>query len=228
MNNYRDPKTGRYVPSPANRTQQLIKALYDAFDSFNKEFAEGKLPQVILTIQNKGRSSALGWFGHAFWQDKLTTDTVGEINLSAEHISRGKHGCLETLLHEMAHLWNAAVENIRDCSGSQYHNKNFKVAAERFGLKVRRTATRGWAFTSLDDAGTKAIDALSIEDELFQGLKRRVSRPKDKRYVSLVVDLDAMDHINTIKEKLAGSSGKKVSQKHVVQQALQLLNDYVS
>lgn len=227
MNKYRDPKTGRYVPSPANRTQLLIKSLYQAFDYFNKEFAESKLPQVIITIQNKGRSSALGWFGDGFWQDKLTTDTVGEINLSAEHISRGKESCLETLLHEMAHLWNAAVVNIRDCSGSQYHNKHFKKAAEQFGLKVTRTATRGWAYTTLDKEARKAISKLDIDEDLFQGLKRRSTRPRDKRYVSLVVDLDAMDYIESIKEKLAASSGQKVSQKHVVQQALQLLNDYV-
>jgi len=228
MNKYRDPKTGRYVPSPANRTQQLIKTLYQAFDSFNKEFADGRLPEVIITIQNKGRSSALGWFGHGFWQDKLTTNTVGEINLSAEHISRGRHGCLETLLHEMAHLWNAAVVDVKDCSGSQYHNKNFKIAAEMFGLKVTRTATRGWAHTSLDEKASKAIRRLKIDEGLFQGLKRRVSSPKVKRYASLVVDLEAMKNIESIKDKLTTSSGKKVSQKHVVQQALQLLNDYVS
>ena len=227
MNKYRDLKTGRYVLSPASRTQQLIKTLYSAFDTFNKKFAEGKLPEVIITIQNKGRSSALGWFGHGYWQDKLTSDTVGEINLSAEHIARGKDGCLETLLHEMVHLWNAAVVNVKDCSGSQYHNKNFKSAAEMFGLKVSRTATRGWSSTSLDTKARAAVDAFEVDDNLFKGLKRRSNTPKDKRYVSLVVDLAAMDHIDTIKSRLEITTGKKVSQKYIVQHALELLNNAV-
>ena len=97
-----------------------------------------------------------------------------------------------------------------------------------FGLKVERTTTRGWSQTSLNRPATEAIKRLNIDEGLFQGLKRRVSAPKAKRYVSLVVDLEAMDNIETIKDKLATASGKKISQKHVVQQALQLLNDYVS
>lgn len=214
MNKYRDTKTGRYVHSPANRTKQLINELYRAFDRFNQQFAEGKLPEVVITIQNKGRANALGWFGDNFWKDRLTNNTVGEINLSAEHISRGKHACMETLLHEMAHLWNAAVLKIKDCSGSQYHNKRFKTAAERFGLSVERDGSRGWAFTSLNEPAKQAIDNINIDETLFTGLRRRQFTRSEKKYVSLVVDLDSVDIISSIKDRLG------LSQKQVVQQAI--------
>ena len=222
MNKYRDAKTGKFTSSPAIRTKNLISELYRAFDYFNDHFAEGKLPQVVITIQNKGRSSALGWFGNNFWRDNITAQTVGEINLSAEHLSRGLNSCMNTLLHEMAHLWNAAVVQEKDCSGAQYHNKRFKTAAEKFGLTVKRHATRGWATTYLDDEAIKAVRKLDISEELFKGLKRLKSPSREKKYVSLVVDVDAVSYIESIKTKLHGKGN--VSQKQIVQLALESLD----
>ena len=113
----RDQKTGRFISNPAARSQKLYNELYRAFDHFNNAFADNKLPKVVITIQESGRRNAYGWFGNGFWSDRLAGDSVPEINLSAEYLSRGPDGLLETLLHEMAHLWNATVEQVRDCSG---------------------------------------------------------------------------------------------------------------
>lgn len=188
-NQYRDQKTGRYISSPASRSQQLHNELYRAFDFFNNVFADGKLPKVVITIQESGRRNAYGWFGNGFWTDRLAGDHVPEINLSAEYLSRGSNGLLETLLHEMAHLWNATVENIRDCSGGQYHNKHFKTAAERFGLKVSRDGKRGWAYTALTDVSREAISELNPDTQLFKSLKRKTIKKSEDRYFSLIVNL---------------------------------------
>lgn len=188
-NQYRDQKTGRYISSPASRSQQLHNELYRAFDFFNNVFADGKLPKVVITIQESGRRNAYGWFGNGFWTDRLAGDHVPEINLSAEYLSRGSNGLLETLLHEMAHLWNATVENIRDCSGGQYHNKHFKTAAERFGLKVSRDGKRGWAYTALTDVSREAISELNPDTQLLKSLKRKTIKKSEDRYFSLIVNL---------------------------------------
>ena len=137
-NPYRDQKTGRYISSPASRSQQLHNELYRAFDFFNNVFAENKLPKVVITIQESGRRNAYGWFGNGFWTDRLAGEAVPEINLSAEYLTRGPEGLLETLLHEMAHLWNASVTKIRDCSGGQYHNKHFKKACLLYTSTIPR------------------------------------------------------------------------------------------
>jgi hypothetical protein len=191
--NCRDKKTGRFIKNPASRSQELYSELYRAFDIFNNVFAEGKLPKVVITIQESGRRNAYGWFGNGFWSDRLAGETVPEINLSAEYMSRGREGLLETLLHEMAHLWNATVDQIKDCSGGQYHNKHFKTAAERFGLEVSRDGTRGWAYTKLTDRSREAIDALNVSEDLFKGLKRRKAPKKADRYFSLIVNLELKD-----------------------------------
>jgi hypothetical protein len=207
-NTYRDQKTGRYISSPAARSQQLYNELYRAFDLFNITFADGKLPKVVITIQESGRRNAYGWFGNGFWTDRLAGDSVPEINLSAEYLSRGPEGLLETLLHEMAHLWNATVANVRDCSGGQYHNKRFKEAAERFALEVSRDGKRGWAYTKLTDDSRAAIAELNPEEELFKGLKRKTIKKAEDRYFSLIVNLDLKEPLKEAIE-LAGCSQRQ-------------------
>lgn len=190
MNTYRDKTTGRFITDPANRSRKLHDELYRAFDHFNELFADNKLPKVVITIQESGRRNAYGWFGNGFWTDSLAGDSVPEINLSAEYLSRGATGLLETLLHEMAHLWNACVDNVRDCSGGQYHNKHFKHAAERFGLEVKRDGTRGWAYTKLTETSQAAIDSLQPDRDVFKSLRRKRVKSTQDRYFSLIVNLD--------------------------------------
>lgn len=220
-NKYRDKKTGRYISSPAARSQRLYTELYRAFDVFNRVFADNKLPNVVITIQESGRRNAYGWFGNGFWTDRLAGEAVPEINLSAEYLSRGPRGLLETLLHEMAHLWNATVADVRDCSGGQYHNKHFKTAAERFGLHVERDGKRGWAYTKLTDTSTQVIDELSVDESLFKGLKRKQIGSRADRYFSLIVNLELKEPLKQAIDK----SGMK--QRQFVETAiLNLINEY--
>mgnify|MGYP001591900978 CR=1 FL=1 len=213
-NTYRDKKTGQYISSPASRSQQLYTELYRAFDLFNTTFADGKLPNVVITIQESGRRNAYGWFGNGFWKDNLVGDSVPEINLSAEYLSRGASCLLETLLHEMAHLWNACVEKVSDCSGGQYHNKKFKIAAERFGLSVERSGAKGWAFTKLDEPGLKAIEEVNPNESLFTGLRRKNVKKTHDRYFSLIVNSSYKDRLKSV----VNISG--ISQREFVEQAL--------
>ena len=218
MNNnktiYRDVKTGRFIANPADRSRQMHDELYRAFDYFNEVFAENKLPKVVITIQESGRRNAYGWFGNGFWSDNLAGESVPEINLSAEYTSRGAKALLETLLHEMAHLWNATVGNVRDCSGGQYHNKHFKSAAERFGLEVKRDGTRGWAYTKLTETSEKAIEMLDVNEQLFEGLRRKTKSSKPDRYFSLIVNVDLKQPL----KNAIDASGMK--QREFVEQAI--------
>ena len=215
--NYRDKKTGRYISSPAARSQQLYSELYRAFDIFNTTFADNKLPKVVITIQESGRRNAYGWFGNGFWKDNLVGDSVPEINLSAEYLSRGANCLLETLLHEMAHLWNACVEKVSDCSGGQYHNKKFKIAAERFGLSVERSGTRGWSHTKLDQLAVDAIKKVDADESLFNGLRRKNIKKVHDRYFSLIVNSSYKERLKRVVE------ASSLSQREFVEAALDKL-----
>ena len=56
---YRDKATGRFIKSPASRSQELYSELYRAFDMFNAVFADNKLPKVVITIQESGKVKQL-------------------------------------------------------------------------------------------------------------------------------------------------------------------------
>lgn len=217
MNNkptYRSASTGKFTSSPATKMKQIYDSLYRAFDHFNKTFADNKLPKPVITIQESGRKNAYGWFGNSFWVDKDMQASVPEINLSAEYLARGVNGILETLLHEMAHYYNA-INDIRDCSSGQYHNKHFKRAAEMFGLSVERGGNRGYAYTSLTETSQHAIDQLKLDDSLFTDIKRkRVAPMREKKYISLVVSADIEDML------LQGLENSGLSQKQFVEQAV--------
>jgi len=188
-NKYRD-KMGRYTLDPGKRSRLVLEELYRAFDFFNDKFASGKLPKVIITIQESGRRNALGWYGKSFWSDSTCGEGVCEINISAEHLNRSAESILETLLHEMAHLKNS-TENIRDCSSGQYHNKFFKQAAECFGLSVERSGTRGWSTTSLTEVSRNAIKDMNPNVDILTSLKRKTHKVERKRrYISLIISAE--------------------------------------
>lgn len=211
---YRSASNGRFTSSPATKMKRIYSELYRAFDHFNKVFANSSLPKPVITIQESGRRNAYGWFGKSLWVDKDMNTSVPEINLSAEYLARGADGILETLLHEMAHYHNA-INDVRDCSSGQYHNKHFKRAAEMFGLHVERGGTRGYAFTSLTEVSKKAIDDLKIDDSLFKDIRRRKVGPRsEKKYISLVVSAELEQLLNDAVER------QGVSQKQFVERAI--------
>ena len=212
---YRSPKTGRFVDAPSKRNQALVNELYRAFDFFNEVFADKKLPKCIITIQNKGRRNACGWFSYGRWDDNVTSKGIPEINISAEYAAGGATPILETLLHEMAHFWNAEHDT-KDCTAGQYHNKKFKLAAEQFGLIVERCGSRGWAWTTLAEEGKKAIEELNPDREAFKSLRRKSGGKVEKKYTSLIVNLDLGDRVKE------AASSRGVSQRDLVEEALNL------
>ena len=213
-NQYRD-KAGKFTYDPGKRLRLVQDELHRAFDHFNKTFAEGKLPKVVITIQESGRRNALGWYGKGFWADSTCGTSACEINISAEHMNRSADSILETLIHEMAHLHNS-INNIRDVSSGQYHNKRFKEAAEKFGLKVARYGNRGWAETTLDVESSEAIKQLNPNRDILTSLKRKTRRViREKRYISLIISAHFEDELTTAR------SATGMSQREFVEEAIQ-------
>lgn len=213
MSKYRD-KQGRYTYDPGKRLRLVLDELHRAFDYFNERFADGALPKVIITIQESGRKNALGWYGKGFWSDQACGGSACEINISAEHMNRSADSILETLLHEMAHLWNS-VKKIRDVSSGQYHNKKFKTTAELFGLIVEKGGTRGYAWTKLGPKAKSAIEDFQPDKVILTNLKRKtVKTIRKKRYISLIISSDLEQILND------GVIDSGLSQREFVEEAI--------
>ena len=123
----------------------VTRFLEGAYSLLNQEFFEGDLPDVVITIQSSPKT-----YGHYtvvdVWQDAGTG--YREINLSAEHLNRPITEIIATLMHEMTHFY-CALNGIQDVSrGGSYHNKNFKVEAEKRGLYIEYSKKIGWSVTA--------------------------------------------------------------------------------
>lgn len=146
--------------------------LHKGFHLLNETFFAGEeLQAPAITIQNQGRKSmgVLGWCSNApRWRDKEEQVALYEINITAEYLNRDWVDTMETLLHEMVHLYNSYHE-VKDTSrGCVYHNKKFKAEAEKRGLNVAFDKKLGWAFTSLQKEAEEKIRQFDIDPEAFK------------------------------------------------------------
>lgn len=119
--------------------------LESAFDVFNEVYFENSLPKVVITIQSNPKN--FGYITvHKVWKD--TQNSYHEINIGAEYLSRPIENVLSTLMHEMVHLY-CMVNDVKDTSnGGRYHNKRFKVEAERRDLRIEYAQYIGYSVTS--------------------------------------------------------------------------------
>lgn len=129
------------------RTDKMSRAigqLEKMYNVINADYFESALPKCVITVQSsKGRS-----FGHStcrkIWKDKEKGDSFYEINIASEFLDCEIECTLDTLIHEMIHLY-CRVNDIQETSrGGCYHNKKFKELAEKCGLQCFYDKKVGW------------------------------------------------------------------------------------
>lgn len=128
--------------------------LETAFDVFNNVYFEGSLPKAVITIQSSPQ--CFGYITtYKVWKDDK--DSYHEINIGAEYLSRPIESVLATLMHEMVHLY-CLCNGIKDTSNcGRYHNKLFKVEAEKRDLKIEYAQYIGYSITSPTDKFIEVI-----------------------------------------------------------------------
>ena len=99
------------------------------------------MPTPIITVQSKP-----GTWGHCsraqIWKHK--DEQTYEMNIAAETLSAPIEEIIDTLLHEMVHLY-CRENGIQEVSrGGTYHNGKFKALAEQVGLVCVRAGKYGW------------------------------------------------------------------------------------
>lgn len=144
----------------------IIGQLEDLFKLFNVKYYNGELQKPIIAVSPDVTNGAYGWC--TTWKAWQTTQEHNasngyyEINLCAEHLSRPFKEVCGTLLHEMVHLWNLQ-NNIKDTSrGGTYHNKRFKVEAEKRGLIIEQDEKYGWCITHLAEDTESYIEHINF------------------------------------------------------------------
>ena len=120
---------------------RAVGQLEKIYNVLNLGFFGGELPVPIITVQSKP-----GSYGHCsvakVWQ-KPDGQTF-ELNIAAEVLNFPIEETLDTMLHEMVHLY-CRVHGIKETSrGGKYHNGKIKEEAEKRGLTCYQCGQYGW------------------------------------------------------------------------------------
>jgi hypothetical protein len=194
--------TPQLMPAPERALQSnaaLMSAIEVAYDAVRHNHPE--LPPAIFVLSptsRSGRNTKLGHFFGESWLDRDEYETAKgilsedieavdeartvmhsrfhEILISAEGLDRGGREVMETVLHEAAHAL-ALARGIKDVTGYQYHNRNFKVHAEELGLQVEKFKNRGFAYTQMTDY---ASELYADQIELLDSHVTAVRKPTPK------------------------------------------------
>lgn len=162
--------------------QPIVEKIESLFSKFNHHFYNDELEKPIITVSPDTTKGAYGWCtGWKAWSTDANAEEQKrfyEINLCAEYLSRPFEKVAETLLHEMAHLYNL-LNNTQDTSrGGTYHNKRYKEVAETHGLKVKKHEKYGWAITCLNDHAKAYID--NLQNKQFEIFRPKIEKAKGK------------------------------------------------
>ena len=123
------------------KMSRAVGQLEKIYFHLNEDFFEGDLPTPIITVQSKP-----GTMGHCsvakVWQRK--EDNAYELNIAAEVLNYPIEDTLDTMIHEMVHLF-CRKNGIKEVSrGGSYHNGRFKAEAEKRGLECFKHGQYGW------------------------------------------------------------------------------------
>ena len=113
--------------------------LQKAYDHFNNELFNDKLPDVFITYQRRAHS--VGYFSAdrfsgrvgKFGKHELALNPDGFINHTDEQV-------VQTLVHEMVHVWQHAFGKP---SARGYHNREWSAKMKAIGLQPSSTGMVG-------------------------------------------------------------------------------------
>ena len=130
---------------------------------------------LVVTI-NKAKRTTRGHFQPVKSKECFINckGELNSINLNTLHLK--DNNVYETLAHELAHYYNQS-KNIKDVSSNQYHNKHFKVVAERFLLKVERT-NKGYSYTTETTDFNKMVEEFKPNKEVFNIFQKEKEQVK--------------------------------------------------
>lgn len=115
-------------------TAHVGEALQRAFDTFNKQLFEGRLPHAIILLHRK--KNAHGYFWPERFGKRGEDAKLHEIALNPSTMgNRTERDVLATLVHEMCHLERQVAERAPPKGG--YHDTLWAVMMRRVGLQPK-------------------------------------------------------------------------------------------
>ncbi len=119
-------------------TPETYAEWQQAYNLINKQLFSGKLPACLITFQRE--KNTMGYFSHQRFANHKGQKT-DEIALNPAYFaSAGINEALQTLGHEMVHLWQ---QHFGRPGRGRYHNKEWADKMESIGLMPSDTGEPG-------------------------------------------------------------------------------------
>ena len=143
---------GDLLPAPVTTTGRAYHGLDSAYAYFNRVLFEGRLPEVVVTLQR--HKGSYGYFSGGRFADtasdagtldtatgKIVPATVDEIAMNPTTFAgRPTRDVLSTLVHEMTHV---EQHHFGKPSRNGYHNAEWGTLMDRIGLTPTDTGAEG-------------------------------------------------------------------------------------
>ena len=127
------------MDTPKDPSRVIYDTLHAAFDHFNNELFNNRLPPVMLVLHRK--RNAHGYFWNGVWrQAGESGEKLSEIALNPQTMGRSPEEVLSTLVHEMVHHEQHVFGKPGKSIG---HNKEWAEWMDRVGLVPSTTAAPG-------------------------------------------------------------------------------------
>lgn len=132
---YKQPRAV-LAPTPGTYTK-----FQEAFDYFNMELFADALPQVLITLQRKGRTLGYFSFKRFHGRGRKAKVTAHEIALNPDGFAGNTdEEILSTLVHEQVHCWQYTDGKP---SRGRYHNREWAAKMKEIGLQPSDTGKPG-------------------------------------------------------------------------------------
>src|SRR5690606_12871097 len=120
-------------------TATTYAELQYVFDTVNRQLFAGTLPPCLMTLQRE--KATLGYFSHKRFVSSGGGEFTDEIALNPAYFARiGLQEIVQTIAHEMVHLWQAHFGNP---GRARYHNREWAQKMEEIGLMPSDTGMPG-------------------------------------------------------------------------------------
>ena len=168
-------------PIPQDPTTRNYTELTAAYDHFNAELFDRKLPPCLITMQRKNK--ALGYFAGGRFGTRDGQEITDEIALNPTHfMGRTVKDVLSTLVHEMTHV---EQHHFGKPTRPGYHNKQWAGLMRAVGLIPSNTGAPGGK-----DVGQQMTHYVEAGGRFERSCRALIDRGFTLPYVELWGDQD--------------------------------------
>ena len=142
----------------------------ERFINFLDEKLNLNLPNSWIFTISKSNKNNLGYFMSKNNKNRFEKGNKALNNINLNLLNLNNMDVYEVIAHEIAHFINFN-KGLVDCSSNGYHNKKFKICAEKLYLNVSK-GKKGYSITKGNDDFKKLLEEFKPNKKVFDIIQK--------------------------------------------------------